>query len=229
MKRKKFTWYSKRFDSDGDNVPNFRDCQPFNPFRQHISSTQKERVDALDIWLNVERGGEDDDFVKIGKESKQDAPLATQQVYSLFSKYPNLLGKAERLSEEGRFTISHTSDPSGKSLDLEGAYGTQITGQVRTKGVYESALPEQNRQTLAKVMFHEMKHEDQERRDPEKFPKKYRNIKRKFYVGKRTASRYFMNPYEAEAQRYGARKEKEPHLVDEDAEEKVKKFFDIIE
>ena len=105
----------------------------------------------------------------------------------------------------------------------------QQTGRVYTKQTYKSVFPEHNRRELANTLFHEMKHMDQERRDSEKFSKKYESIRRKFDSGERTYSRYYMNPYETEAKRYGEQKEEEPYLIDEEKEEKVKKFFDIIE
>ena len=42
----------KNVDTDKDRVPNYRDCQPLNPCRQHMSRTMKRRIKRLPIYAS---------------------------------------------------------------------------------------------------------------------------------------------------------------------------------
>ena len=52
MKRTKIVpvrWIDEQHDSDWDKVPNYRDCQPFNPHRQ---DNEKEKITVNELKRN---------------------------------------------------------------------------------------------------------------------------------------------------------------------------------
>ena len=241
-------WKTKQMrfelDTDKDGVKDYKDCRPFNPRKQHISNTQKKRVDDTDTLVTVEHGSNKGKLVHIS-DAKKLAPQGRGQMYSLFSKYPNLLGTVERMQGKGKYRtmgIEYTSDDTGKTLYLEGIAGQHSPEGIRVRnlgfqGRREFDIPKHvpkaeedkyTRHEMAETLFHEIKHEDQERKDP-KFKKKYDSIVRKNKIDPNDPN-YYMNPYEKSAKDYGERKAQEvynnPSL--EEHTSLQKRFFNII-
>jgi len=82
-----------RLDTDRDKVFDFKDCRPFNPFKQHISETTKKRIKHQPIYVS-DRPGEE--WHVLSKEAKYKAPRARQEMLSALKKFPSILGDFER-------------------------------------------------------------------------------------------------------------------------------------
>jgi len=170
---------NKKFDMDKDGVPDWKDCKPFNPKRQHISRTTRERLENLDIEVRDERGGPRDYYHVTSKEASRYAPKAVQQVKSVVKRYPNIVGRMERLDEEKPILWRHTSEEDPNVWEL-GHFGVLpgapnyfintrsfpvevLEGGKRHKDMYR-------RSSLAKTVLHEQSHaEDQLSLSPERY------------------------------------------------------------
>jgi len=229
------------FDIDRDGVVDRKDCRPFNPFKQHVSNTTMNRIKSLKLGIISE--DEIQEPIPFSKAKKY-APRGYREIISLFKTYPNLLGKAERLTKTGEFAIFYDANkvPAGQPLGRQTNHMIYVrkryqyyekppkTVEYRDDEEYKKLL----RSETASSMFHEMKHEDQERRDP-KFGYKYDSYMRKNVPSlprtQKEAELYYMNPYEAEAMKYGDKKtiERELGYTDSEVKERRKSFFKLIE
>jgi len=225
-------------DTDKDKVKDYKDCRPFNPRKQHVSDTTMQRIKNLDIII-IRRNG---DFIPF-REAKKLEPKTYREIISLFKEFPSLLGQAERLKEEDEeFDIIYTVGKALKNQPLGTQQHRSIVVRKRReyheqpKG-FKKGVTDYNRQLRAKTagtMFHEMKHEEQERRDP-KFIDKYSSYVNKSGVvvprNEREFDIYESNPYEVEADRYAEEKVNERYDWPTEKEyiEGRKKFFKLIE
>jgi len=98
-----FSNYSKRIDTDRDGVSNYNDCRPLDPTRQHIKPniTTLNRLKKIPLYVTDENPNKSYKAYHISsKLAKTKAPKAVKEVYAIFKRYPNILGKIERIAPE---------------------------------------------------------------------------------------------------------------------------------
>lgn len=78
-------WINEGHDSDWDKVPNFRDCQPFNPRKQHMDKYHIKRWHVKSSWYPEvkvegyqERKKQTDAFLA---QKAEDINLISQQMF----------------------------------------------------------------------------------------------------------------------------------------------------
>jgi len=211
-------------DTDRDAIPDFRDCRPFDYWKQHIHKSTRERVNQLEISVVGERGELKGETIEITSPlAKKYAPQATAQIYSVMQEFPHLLGEVERAQAKNPdLVLIHTYQP----WEMMGGhhFGTQSGDAIISRSNYQGYKergvehPYKNaRALLAETIFHELVHVRQQQRDP-KFQQKYQSFARKhsppmsMYKDEpeeKQYARYRMNPYEAEAYREGEEKTRE--------------------
>lgn len=91
-------------DSDRDGVIDYKDCRPFNPYKQHIrpSKTMQERISKLPIYFTSSEASPYD--VEVGKKfytiHDKNVPASIEKVrqrfYSMIKKRPEVVGEIER-------------------------------------------------------------------------------------------------------------------------------------
>lgn len=89
----------RNLDTDRDNTPDYKDCRPLNPLKQHIKPNReieaelkglgKYKNKALRIYIQVPSGRT---FSLASKEANRYAPNAVRELYGIIKKYPSLLG-----------------------------------------------------------------------------------------------------------------------------------------
>ena len=183
MKRKKFTWYGKETDSDYDGVPNYRDCMPFNPKRQHLSKTMERRIEKLPIYtspLSI-RGEQDEVWENMKDKIDKDNPDIQGEVMSHYYSrpLPHILSKEAKNTDARELFLSAVSKYPGVVSEIERTEPRKvvITSQRQSDRYMPSGWvsPQQEvfvgpqtpyksktqRKKFTKAMYHELKHVQQ--------------------------------------------------------------------
>ena len=130
-------WINEGHDTDLDGVPNYRDCQPFNPKRQHISKTMKKRLIEFPIWITDKPlifGEEPDVSYPIeSKKARRYAPKARKMVRGMIKKYPSVVGEIERTKP---VSVTFSSVP----VEKKEAVGWEYKGHVYARPIGPSIL-----------------------------------------------------------------------------------------
>lgn len=230
-------WNVKPFhfnlDTDRDAIPDFRDCRPFDYRKQHISSSIKQRVNNLPVYIISSASHKTTEYPHIRKvPNTQEAQL----IYSVMKQFPHLLGDLERLNQITDVRLIFTSfpienlqgDQTGVTEHYEdGSYGVFVR---QPQQIYPQAsqfkddpdswwfVNKQTRAQIARSIFHELEHIKQEIRDP-KFLKKYQAFTEKHVRPTNDEmSAYKMNPYETQAYKESERKVEERYNWPSDEE-----------
>ena len=123
-------------DFDKDGVPNYKDCEPFNPKKHGVEPNilMKKRIEKLRIFVTDKsidpKSGSTDvteiiqqgwDYSLFSKEAKRYAPKTRKIVLSILKKYPDLITEIERKRAR---RIIFTSQTAPKLLETSHpAYG----------------------------------------------------------------------------------------------------------
>jgi hypothetical protein len=104
-------------DIDRDRVPDWKDCQWWNPYKQHLTPRRKAEIDALPIRVASEEypdepvlhftgenvaweEREEPELIPLAsKEAKEKAPITTAQIYSTFNRHPELISRVKKVEE----------------------------------------------------------------------------------------------------------------------------------
>jgi len=208
-------------DTDLDGVPNYRDCNPWNP-REHRgvrpSKTMKKRLEQLPVWVS----DNPPDFYKPElTKTKKKAPKAQKEFFSAIKKYPNIIGVIERTqptqymytskthkdesSMQGRKSVIIRTTAKQKSKKQ---YKKQILKGVPRKYKKEAlkiveeipytfedigTIGRKQRRAIAKSSFHELRHVQQEKE------KGTKEVERKGKKSHRSARAYWKSPIEIDA------------------------------
>jgi len=228
------------FDTDKDRVKDRFDCRPFNPKKQHISSTTKERLKSLDIEVIGERGeGKGKRFHVMSKEAKMFAPMARAQIFSVINKHPNVLGELERASAKGSILWTHDSRAhSGWALGSAGRIGDEYPVDIDTRPDYYGADEEYDyqdmkdkyiRSRLGETILHELKHVEQDY-GKDKYPDTVRYLRRRPISDKDWEEAYWSSPRESEARVSGffGATDRYARVGEKEMSERRKKFFKLI-
>lgn len=208
-------------DSDWDGVPNFRDCNLWNP-REHRgvrpSKTMKKRLEKHRILVS------DNPPYFYGvttKAAKKESPKAQKQLFSAIKKYPNIVGVIERTQpREYMYTSKTHKDESSmqgrKSVvirppaeqESKERYKKQILKGVPKKYKKEAleiveetpytfedigTIGRKQRRAIAKSSFHELRHVQQEKEKGRK------EMERKGKKSHRSARAHWKLPIEIDA------------------------------
>lgn len=193
LKIKKVQWAPEYHDTDQDGVPNYRDCNPWNPYQHRgvrPSRTMKKRLKQVNIFIS-EKGDKPQFYELTSKEAKKKIPKVQREVYSFIKKYPNVVGVTERIHPQYFMYISepseHESQEGRKSVVIRPPMIQRSKDQYKRemlKGVprkYRKEAMEhieetpyhgnsiktigrKRRRSLAGSSFHELRHVQQEER-----------------------------------------------------------------
>lgn len=223
IKKSKFSRFQ---DFDGDNVPNWKDCRPWNPHKQHLSKPMKRRIRRLPIVASpvsmseekrkmfernmpeLEKIGNDDDYVI----EKAAALMKSRRLPHIMSKEAR-----EQSPEAQRLFFTTVKDYPGIIGEIEKAKPKKVIIASRlqpkdesqrgwtapTEEVYISPrtpyYSKAHRKKLAKMTYHELKHIEQLKEKPLK------------EVLEEIGEEYEDRPMEKEAMEYSEQKMKEYH------------------
>lgn len=155
----------KNFDLDKDGVSDVKDCRPFNPRKQHITNTMKDRLEKLDIEVGDERGGPRKRYHVMSKDARKYAPKGTQQVRSVVSKFPQIVEKLEEESKYKPVLWEHFHDDreegdSDDSLGMtfSGKRGIPTVVMTRPSSHYKG---KDKIYSLGETTLHELRHVQQ--------------------------------------------------------------------
>ena len=104
-------WIHDQHDTDQDGVPNYRDCDPWNPRYHGIrpNLAMRKRIEKLPIYVTDESFRTETSkrfempskdwkgiYPMMSKKAKKYAPHARKQLLSTIKKYPSVVGEVER-------------------------------------------------------------------------------------------------------------------------------------
>jgi len=142
-------------DSDRDKVPDFKDCRPFNPKKQHLrpSKTTRKRLEQLPIYVTNKPMGSEEDVDEmvfwtykselprkfgahhiLSKEAKYKSKSARQQLLGAIKKHPSIIGDVERTKP--KFVV-YTSEQPEEQGENEGWQGEDKVIVLHPKDVTE--------------------------------------------------------------------------------------------
>ena len=118
-KRTTKTKFPSSFDVDGDGVPNWFDCRPYDARFQHVrpNKTMEARLRKLPIYFTTSRGT----FYEIihshtfytlqDKQVPRDVEILRQRFYSMIKKRPDVVGEIERTKPYAIFFTKRGFEP----------------------------------------------------------------------------------------------------------------------
>ena len=88
-------------DTDRDKLPDWKDCRPFDPRRQHItpSQTMRKRLRNIPVYVTdepIDKKKYPKSYQISSREARKKAPEATRKFYATIKKYPSVVGDLER-------------------------------------------------------------------------------------------------------------------------------------
>jgi len=213
-------------DSDKDGMPNFIDCEPFNPYKQGVklNKLMQERVNKLPIYVtskgvsissNTQRR-----TVKPVHIADKKAPYQSKQkAYSILKKYPSLISDIERSKSKGVVFTDKGIIDRGKTSKSTGGFADmqQRFAVVSTKNIDKQGL--EGTKFAAVATAHELKHIRQTKTPHEK--------QRRLWTGE-----YWQQKGEIAARKEGAkvayeRPDVSTKIVERQIENKDRKFVTI--
>jgi len=182
-------------DTDKDKVPDWKDCRPFNPFKQHVrpSKTTKKRLEKLPIYfvsheatpyqLALGRKFYTTQDKKVPKSVQQ----TRQRFYSAIKKRPDALGEIERakphsivFTKRGVERHSKTGKKSSELgyaktlIDFDTDEEKEVAVVRASTGGRGQKYTQSDIEDVAGTIHHELEHVKQKRRwkDKPKLQKK---------------------------------------------------------
>ena len=157
-------------DSDRDGVPDYKDCRPFDRYKQHVSETTKKRLKDLPIYLST--SGEDKayrifDKTKSQLQRNQEEPetlehypkRAEEEFLSIVKKYPSVLGEMEKAQPvDVIYTSLEEGEPTGFKTSLGQA---QAEIELVRRENKETLSPDKKKRAVAYAMLKTLKREEQ--------------------------------------------------------------------
>ena len=155
----------KNVDTDKDRVPNYRDCQPLNPHKHHLTKTIRKRVYQQPIYIasKTKKGS------RIYPISQEIMPYQLhkqrEKVLSIMSQRPDIIGEIERQKpklviytrglEKEEPALGFESD---KTVVVRTTYPRR-TGQAETiKIIKEAGYRTPESQLIGSSTIHELEH-----------------------------------------------------------------------
>ena len=112
-------------DFDKDGVPNYKDCEPFNPKKHGVEPNilMKKRIEKLPIYVTNKAINDTNDIEEIieeessyplfSKEARTHTPKIRKTVLSILKNYPDLITEIEKKRPK---RIIFTSQPTPKDI-----------------------------------------------------------------------------------------------------------------
>lgn len=216
----KITKVHFNIDTDRDGIFDYKDCRPFDYYKQHISQSIKQRVNKLKIYI-IPHTTSDEVTGDVPHITQVPHKVESQMIYSVMKQFPHLLSKFEEVSRNADVFLYVGSSPyedlQGQKTGQTQSFPTEngqleyqvlvrFPFQVDTNAPFKSEDDDERwinkdlRATFARTIFHELVHIRQEQQDPKHFHKKYAAFQRKQVLPAQNFSRAVtLNPYEAQA------------------------------
>ena len=119
--------YSKRTDIDRDGVPDYKDCRPLDPTRQHIKPNKlmkKELENLPTTFLVTDLSpvqAKKDNFYTLGsKEAKWYCPEAVRNIWGILKRNPHILSAIKKAKP--KVTVYYAGIKGTEALDWTGSY-----------------------------------------------------------------------------------------------------------
>ena len=224
MKRTKvipINWINEGHDTDLDGVPNFRDCNPWNP-REHRgvrpSKIMMKRLEKLPITFVTGRATQKEllaqrkKYTVKSKKVPKEIYKTRQRFYSVIKKRPEVVGAIEKIKPEEIVFTSRGGEVEAGYFDPDYEVKTE-TGKWIPKELLAIRLSAERGHPYrrgyidyaAGTVLHELEHKRQEERW-----KKRPKLKQKMIKGRYQKQQAETLAYQAEEKAYRKRYRKIP-------------------